>query len=574
MQKLQRKFLHRRMYVSLLKSIRLKRMRVKQGQVVQLHIESSTGKAFHFQVADCSLNGIGARADWTQEMTEALSEGDICSAAKIIFGTTEVALGRLVIRRVPQEATPGSQSVAFSTIDSKVPVDGSLSAFLEVNFENGESALDHELPSNKFTIADFATTGFNNVDILDRTEKFGVFYNHWKQSEKFGYFQQRQASMGPRIKMTRPRPAGRNDYIMMGSNDYLGLAAHPAIAEAAIAAIREFGFGSTGTPHTSGYSVMHDRLRAKLAQMYGKEDALIYASGYSANVGIMSGLCREQDLVIADMLSHASLHDGIGMSRATCRLFKHNDMGHLRKLLEENRANYAGCLIVTEGAFSMDGTIGKLDEIYALAREFNARIFIDQAHCMGVVGATGLGTVEKYGLTQQTDIIMGLFSKSLGSVGGFVVGTADLCNWLRSFSRAFIFASSFPPSTAAATLKSLELMQTEGRQQKLQENIKHFVTSLRQIGAPIDPNHETAIVPIEVRNEEKLGKMYKSLLDSGVVAIPVVYPVVSRNRCRFRFSVRADLSITDLDYVVAAFERAMKVADFSFAELKDEKKVA
>lgn len=561
--------------MSLSKSIRLKRFRIRNGQNVTLHVESSNGKAYSFPLLDCSLNGLSAQVTPDITLVEELSEGDICSAAKLSFANSEVSLGRLVVRRVPAADQPakGGQ-IAFSTVDAKVPLDGNLSAHLEQNFDQGETPFDHELPSNRFTIADFATSGFNNVDIFERTEKFGVFYGHWKQSEKFGYFQQRQPSMGARIKLARTRPGGRHDYIMMGSNDYLGLAAHPAVAEAAVQAIREFGFGSTGTPHTSGYSVVHDRLRAKLAQMYGKEDALIYASGYSANVGIVSGLCREQDLIVADILSHASLHDGIALSRAACRLFKHNDMAHLRKILEENRAQYAGCLIITEGAFSMDGTIGKLDEIYALAREFDARIMIDQAHCMGVVGAHGLGTVEKYELIQETDIIMGLFSKSLGTVGGFVVGSSNLCNWLRSFSRAFIFASSFPPSTAAATLKSLELMQNEGLTQKLQENIRHFVKGMRQIGAPLDPNHETAIIPIEIRNEEKLGKMYQSLLDSGVAVVPVVYPVVSRNRSRFRFSVRADLTITDLDYAIAAFERAMRVADFDFDQLQEDKKAA
>lgn len=561
--------------MSLSKSIRLKRFRIRNGQNVTLHVESSQGKAYTLQLVDCSLNGLSAQVEPDAALVEELSEGDICSASKITFANSEVSLGRLVVRRLPaaEQKNKGGQ-IAFSTVDAKVPLDGNLSAHLEQNFDLGETPFDHELPSTRFTIADFATTGFNNVDIFERTEKFGVFYNHWKQSEKFGYFQQRQPSMGARIKLARKRPGGRNDYIMMGSNDYLGLAAHPAVAEAAIQAIREFGFGSTGTPHTSGYSNMHDRLRARLAQMYGKEDALIYASGYSANVGIVSGLCREQDLVVADVLSHASLHDGIALSRAACRLYKHNDMAHLRKILEENRAQYAGCLIITEGAFSMDGTIGKLDEIYALAREFDARVMIDQAHCMGVVGAHGLGTVEKYNLIQETDVIMGLFSKSLGTVGGFVVGSSNLCNWLRSFSRAFIFASSFPPSTAAATIKSLEIMQSEGLTQKLQENIRHFVNGMRQIGAPLDANHETAIIPIEIRNEEKLGKMYQSLLDSGVAVVPVVYPVVSRNRSRFRFSVRADLTVTDLDYAIAAFERAMKVAGFDFDQLQEEKKAA
>lgn len=557
--------------MSLAKAIRLKRLGVKKGSIVNLTIEARSGKQYTLQLTNCSISGLAAHAKITPENSDDFLEDDIIPASKLKFDNTEVSLGRLVIKRAPSTEVKGSETVGFATIDAKVPVDGPLSRHLETDFDNNASAFDMELGSNQFSIANFVGQDFANVDILERTRKFGIFYEDWKKSDKFGYFMRRDRSKGPRINLARQRPGERNDYIMMGSNDYLGLAAHPEVAQAAIDTIKTYGFGSTGTPHTSGYSVLHDRLCAKLADMYGKEDAVIYASGYTANVGIVSGLCREQDLVVADMLAHASIHDGISMSRAACRLFKHNDMAHLRQILDENRSKYGGCLIATEGAFSMDGTVGKLDEIYKIAREYNARIFIDQAHCVGVLGKTGLGTVEKYNLIQETDIIMGLLSKSWGSVGGFAVGSKDLCSWLRSFSRGFIFATSFPPSTAAATLKSIEIMERDDLVAKLQINIRHFVKGLRQIGAPIDSNHETAIIPIEIRNEQKMGKMYQSLLDSGVFCIPVVYPVVSRNRCRFRFSVRADLSITDLDYVISSLERAMKAADFSFDQLKDSK---
>ncbi len=557
--------------MSLAKAIRLKRLGVKKGSTVNLTIEARSGKQYTLKLANCSISGLAAHVKVAPENTDDFLEDDIIPASKLKFDNTEVSLGRLVIKRAPSTEGKTSETIGFATIDSKVPVDGPLSKHLDTNFDGASSAFEHELSSDQFSIANFVGVDFNNVDILERTRKFGIFYDEWKKSEKFGYFMRRDRSKGPRINLARKRPGDRNDYIMMGSNDYLGLAAHPEVAAAATEAIKVYGFGSTGTPHTSGYSVLHDKLCQKLAHMYGKDDAIIFASGYTANVGIVSGLCREQDLVVADMLAHASIHDGITMSRASCRLYKHNDMKHLRQILDENRAKYGGCLIATEGAFSMDGTIGKLDEIYKLAREYNARVMIDQAHCVGVVGQTGLGTVEKYNLIQETDIIMGLFSKSWGSVGGWAVGSSDLCSWLRSFSRGFIFATSFPPSTAAATLKSIEIMERENLVSQLQKNIQHFVKGLLQIGAPVDPSHETAIIPIEIRNEAKMGKMYQSLLDSGVFCIPVVYPVVSRNRCRFRFSVRADLSITDLDYVISALERAMKVADFSFDQLKDTK---
>lgn len=558
--------------MSLSKSIRLTRFQVRSGHDVMLKVESKSGRVYTLQVVDCSITGVAASTSASQELFEDLKEDEIISASKLVFDGSEYVLGRLVIKRAPA-AAPIEEMVTeatfgFATIDSKVPIDGPLSRHLNINFDDGGSAYRYELRSNHFSIASFVGVDFNNVDILERTKKFGFFYQDWQRSEKFGYFMARENSQGARIQLTRKRQSGRSDYVMLGSNDYLGLASHPKVREAAIEAIRNYGFGSTGSLHTSGYSVLHDQLCKKLASLYRKDDCVVFASGYAANVGIVSGLCREQDLVVADVLSHASIHDGITMSRATCRLFKHNDMKHLEKILEENRAQYGGCLIATEGAFSMDGALGQIDQIYTLSRKYNARIMVDQAHCMGVVGKNGLGAVEKFNLISETDLIMGTFSKALGGVGGFVVGSSDLCNWIRSFSRGFIFATSFPPCNAAATIAALDLMTSEGLVEKLQANIKHFISGLRYLGASINPAHETAVIPLEIRDEEKMGQMYQSLLDSGVFVIPVVYPVVSRNRCRFRFSLRADLTVSDLDFALSALEKAMTVAGFRFEEME------
>jgi glycine C-acetyltransferase len=257
------------------------------------------------------------------------------------------------------------------------------------------------------------------------------------------------------------------------------------------------------------------------------------------------------------------------MSRATARFFKHNDMDHLERILKENRANYNGCLIITEGAFSMDGTIGRLDEIHRLSRKYNARYFVDQAHCIGVVGKRGLGAVEKFDLKQETDIIMGLFSKAWGSVGGFVVGSRDLCDWLRVFSRSYLFATSLPPSTCAATLASIRLMEETDLVVKLQSNIQLFRSGLRSLGADFQESHESAIFPVEIKNEQKMGRMFQSFLDDGIYVLPVVYPVVGRNRCRFRFSIRADHSISDLDFALNSLEKAMMKADITFAQIAE-----
>lgn len=554
--------------MSLANEIRLTRFYVKDDTQVRLTIVTKSGQQLALNVRNCSINGIAAALDPASVDTvdEWLTEEDIVPVAKLNFDDSEVSLGRLVVKRITPKEAGSLRTIGFGLVDTKLPVDGKLSKHFHHDFNKPKSPYEMELGSNQFTLANFVTENYANVDLFDRTKKFKPFVRDWEKSEKFGYFLQRDSSAGPRIQIARKRSSGRTDYLMMGSNDYLGLASHPAVKETAIKAIQEYGFGSTGSAHTAGNSVLHEKLIERLATMFRREDAMLFASGYAANIGIITGLCREQDLIVGDMLCHASIQDGMGMSKATCRFYKHNDMNHLRQILAENRHQYSGCLIVTEGAFSMDGTIGKLDEIYKIAREFNARVMIDQAHCVGVVGQHGLGTVEKYNLVKETDVIMGLFSKSFGAAGGFVVGDRELIDWLRYFSRAYIFSTSFPPVNAAVALKSIELMEKEGLVEKLQNNIDHFVTSMRQIGAQLDPAHETAIVPVEIRNEEKMGKMFQSLLESGIFAIPVVYPVVSRTRCRFRFSIRADFTVADLDYVVTCFEKAMAKAEFKFGE--------
>ncbi len=558
--------------MSISKLMRNRRFRVNDTVRIPIVIENRFGERLELELLDCSFTGFsGKLIGQTQNGSDLeLIEDSIMPASKLCLDADEITLGRLVLRRKSQ-SEDGQVTLAFSLVDGKIPLDGKLSRYLNQNFNESVNPYELELGSDKFNIATFITQDFSNIDIFDRARKFSVFYQDFKRTQRFAYFFAREGSKGARVNLSRLRKNGRRDYLMFGSNDYLGLASHPKVIEAANKATQVYGVGATGTPPTSGTSDLHDELCRKLATMYGKEDALVYSSGYNTNVGIISGLAREQDLIVADILSHASIQDGINMSRATARFFKHNDMKHLERILRDYREKYAGCMIITEGAFSMDGTVGKIDEIVALARKYNARVYIDQAHCIGVLGERGLGTVERHNAIHDTDLIMGLFSKSLGTVGGFVVGSKEVMTWLRWYSRAHMFATSFPPSIAAATLASLEIVEQQPElRAHLRKNIQHFITGLIAIGVPVNPQHETTIIPVEIRDEGKMGKICESLLDDGVYSLPVIFPAVAKNRCRFRFSIRADHTISDLDYALNSLSKAIVTADFNFTQLREE----
>lgn len=553
---------------SLDSKIRAKRFNLKKGQTVNLVIDYINGDKVTLEVIDCSMNGLRCRTSYNFPDGEKLHAGSIVSASKLVWNETEVSLGRLVFRRIfPMQ--DGICEVAFSTVDIRVPVTGNLSKLLDLDFDDLDTAHEFELNHDFFNLSHFIENEYVNSDLFDRLRKFDVFRSRWEKSNKYGYKNVRVASKGERINLNRIRKKDRRDYVVMGSNDYLGLGAHSEVVKAAKDALDVYGFGSTGSPVTTGTTDLHNQLCEQIAKIHRKEATLLFNSGYAANIGIISAVTAENDLVIADMLCHASIQDGMQMSRATSRFFKHNDMTHLENILQKERNNFNGCLIITEGVFSMDGDVAKLDSIFQLARKYNCRIMVDQAHCFGVLGPSGLGVCDKFNLLRETDIIMGTFSKICGGIGGFVTGSTELIEWIRSFSRAHIFSVSLPPSTVAAVSKSLEIFTSnKDLLIKLKQNISYFVENLNQLGFSINPDHESAVIPLVIGNEAKLGAMYQSLLDDGIFTIPIVYPAVSRKNCRFRFTVMATHSKSDLDYATACIEKAMLKVDLKPADLK------
>lgn len=552
------------------KSIRNRRFSVKPGKNIEAIVDMNNGEQIKGNVIDCSHTGFRAHFNITNNLTnfneESIQIGTIWPAAKLNTEKGEVFLGRMVIRRFFKNPA-GDFEVAFSTVDSKIPVQSNLSHYLNQNLDD-VSTQERELDPDHFSLAHFVENANNHADLFQRIRDFHIFQKEWEKSAKYGYKIVREPSFGPRVKLSRQRKGDRNDYIVMGSNDYLGLGSHPEVVAAAKEALDQYGFGATGSPVTTGTTAIHNELCEKIAQLHNKKSALLFNSGYTANIGIITAVTTANDLIVADQLCHASIQDGMQMSKATSRFFKHNDVNHLRQILEKERTMYNGALVITEGVFSMDGDIAPLDEIYAVAREFNCRIMVDQAHCFGVIGPKGLGIVDKFNLSREVDIIMGTFSKICGGIGGFVTGSEELVEWIRTFGRSQVFSVSIPPSTAAAALKALELFSENKKMHAtLVNNIQHFKKGLQSLGYKFQHDQESSIIPVIIGDEAKLGKMYQSLLDDGIWCVPVVYPAVSRKNCRFRFTIMATHTISELDYALSALEKAMIKVGFSFEDL-------
>lgn len=550
--------------------IREKRYELNQGSDLKLVISTTTGDRCEATVRNVSGTGLAVTMEASADLSLALDQ--VVPAGKLVWrgGTMEAVLGRLnVIRLV--EKSPGLLDVAFSLIDGTVPLRGPLSFELHINQDEARDLRSTDIDPDHFSLADLAQVNPEDVDLLARFKAATTYRKAWLKKPIYLYETCRAPSKGIRVKLQINRKAQRSNYVIMGSNDYLGLAAHPEVVEAAKKALDDYGFGSTGSPVTTGRTAVHEELREFLARIFKKDAAILFNSGYTANMGAINAMIRPGDFVAADQLSHASIQDALQMCKGTVRYFKHNDMDHLRKLLKENRGSHRGCLVVTEGVFSMDGDLARMADIAEISTEFRARTYLDEAHSFGVVGHRGLGLWETLTDDQSVDVIMGTFSKICGGIGGFVVGNQEVIDWMHFFARSQVFSVSMPPCNAAAVLKALQIFTAQPELvQKLHENIKYFVSGMRQLGAPVAADHGSPIVPVVIGDERKLGKMTEVLLEGGIYVIPIVFPAVRRNGGRFRFTVMATHTQSDLDLALSQFEKAMRIADFHFSQNTDE----
>lgn len=345
-------------------------------------------------------------------------------------------------------------------------------------------------------------------------------------------------------------------YLMLGSNSYLGLTNDPRVKEAAIKATERYGTGCAGSRFLNGTLVIHEELERKLAEFTHKEAALLFSTGFMVNQGVISYLCGKDDVVIIDSLDHASIIEGTRLTFAKTFRFKHNDMQDLE--IKLRNAGDAGKLIVVDGIFSMEGDIAKLPEIVNLARKYNARIMVDDAHALGVIGKDGRGTANHFGLDDDVDLIMGTFSKSFASLGGFVAGPEKVIDYLRHNSRTLIFHASPTPAAVGAAMKALEIMQTEPeRIEKLWKNTEKMLKGFKELGYDTGIA-ETPIIPLVIGDDLLCFKMWKELSEAGIFVNPVVHPAVPHGRALIRTSYMATHTDEQLDFVLDTFEKIGK----------------
>jgi 8-amino-7-oxononanoate synthase len=341
--------------------------------------------------------------------------------------------------------------------------------------------------------------------------------------------------------------------IMLGSNNYMGLTSDSRVIDAAIAAVRKYGSGCSGSRFLNGTLDLHIELEEKLASFLNKESALTFSTGFQTNLGILSTIAGPKDIIFSDSANHASIIDGNRLSFAKQVKYAHNDMDSLREKLARTSEN-AGKLIVTDGVFSMEGDIAKLPEIVELAKKYNAKIMIDDAHGLGMIGECGRGTANHFGLEDEVDLIMGTFSKSLASLGGYLAAKENITHFIKHNSRPFIFSASITPANCASALEALRIMKSEPNLQiVLKENGDYLRAKFREAGIPIGES-ETAIVPVMTFDTNRTFLLHHKLLMSGVYCNPVIAPAVKEGECLLRTSCTATHTKDLLDEAVAIFK--------------------
>jgi len=345
--------------------------------------------------------------------------------------------------------------------------------------------------------------------------------------------------------------------IMMGSNNYLGLTHHPEVLAAARAALERYGSGCTGSRFLNGTLDLHEQLEGELGEFFGKEACLVFSTGYQANLGVISGLVGRGDVVFLDKLDHASIVDGAKMSHGETLRFNHGDLAGLERKLQKVPAQ-TGTMVIVDGIYSMEGDIADIPGLLRVCQKYGSALVIDDAHSVGVLGPKGDGTAAHFDLTDDVDLIVGTFSKSLASIGGFAAGSETVIHYLKHHSRPLIFTAALPPANTAGVLAALHVMQREPeRRQRLWDNTRRLQDGLRSFGFDIGPT-ETPIVPVLIGPLEKTFLFWRRLFDAGVFTNPIVPPAVPPSQCRLRTSLMATHTPHQIDLALETFGRLGK----------------
>lgn len=408
--------------------------------------------------------------------------------------------------------------------------------------------------STRQTMRDFI--GGTDGDVFTKTARFAPFLADRAGQGLFWYGMASRGMCTNRATIFDEHVGVEREFLLFASNNYLGLANHPRVLEAIERTTRTHGATNTGSRLIGGTTDLHRELEHRLARLKGREDCIVFPSGYSANVGAISALLGPNDLAITDMYNHMSIQDGCRMSGAGKRIYAHNNMAALEDILQRSQSREGGRMIMVDGVFSMHGDIVPLPELLALARRYGARVLVDDAHATGVLGTTGSGTAEHFGLKGQVDLEVGTMSKALGGQGGFVVGDRQVIDYLRFYANAYVFAATIPAPVAAGLIASLDVMQAEPeRLTRLWSNIRYLKNCLD--GQGFDTEHSaSAIVPVVIGDEQRTMQLGRSVRRRGMFCQTVVFPGVAVGDARLRLSVLESHTRADLDDAVQILREA------------------
>lgn len=387
------------------------------------------------------------------------------------------------------------------------------------------------------------------MDFFAKCQRFKAALN-LKEAGCYPYFHPIESAQEPEVVVHGRR------MIMIGSNNYLGLTTHPKVKEAARLALERYGTGCGGSRLLNGTQDLHEELEVKLARFKGREAAIVFSTGFQANLGILSSLGGKGDVLIVDRWDHASIVDGCRLSFGETLRFRHNDMADLKRALA--RSGKRGKLIVVDGVFSMEGDIANLPEVVRLGREYGARVMVDDAHATGILGKNGRGTAEHFGLEEEVDLVMGTCSKALAAIGGFVAGKAEVIEYIRHHARSLIFSASLPPACVAAISAALDVIESEPeRREQLWKNAQRVRRELTSLGFDTGLT-TTPIIPVIIGEDRVVFQFWKLLFDEGMFANAAVSPAVPKGRALIRTSYMATHTAAHLDRVLEAFYKVGK----------------
>ncbi|MCK4528306.1 pyridoxal phosphate-dependent aminotransferase family protein [candidate division WOR-3 bacterium] len=384
------------------------------------------------------------------------------------------------------------------------------------------------------------------MTLFDKCHEFNKKVDYLKSQNQFFYLREINPAATPVVTMKGKK------IIMLGSNNYLGLTSHPKVVETTIKAIREYGTGACSSRVLTGTTSLHTKLEKKLAEFKGTEDAVVFSTGFMTMMGTISAITEAGDIILSDELNHASIVEGCRLSKAQIKIYSHNNMESLEEKLSQCDPS-ANKIIITDGVFSMKGTVANLPEIKKLADKYNAKVMVDDAHGTGVLGAKGHGTLEHFNMEGKIDLVCGTFSKSLGTIGGFTGAKREVVTFLKLNSRPFIFTASPPPSVAATVLACLEVIEEEPElYRKLRDNTTFMKNGLKDMRFTLEETI-TPIIPILIGDNEKTFKMTGKLEEEGVFVNPVVPPAVPKESSLIRVSIMASLSSKELETALDKF---------------------